>query len=96
MADITQTCTECGKKFLIISQEQEFLKKKGLPNPSLCPADRQLRRLARRGERTLYKTTCQKCGKQTITSYDPATATSPIYCKQCFQEYFDTHEIVQS
>ncbi|MBI3342818.1 zinc-ribbon domain containing protein [Candidatus Gottesmanbacteria bacterium] len=96
MADITQTCTQCGKKFLIIDQEQEFLKKKTLPLPTLCPTDRQARRLAGRGERTLYKTTCNKCKARVITSYDPAHATSAILCMKCYLAYFETHEMVTS
>lgn len=96
MVDITQTCTTCGKNFLIIPQEQEFLKKKNLPLPQLCPTDRQARRLATRGERTLYKTTCQQCGAQTITSYDPAKATSKILCKKCYLDFFEKNELVTS
>lgn len=94
MADITQTCTQCGKKFLIIDQEQEFLKKKQIPFPTLCPSDRQARRLAGRGERALYKTTCQECTASMITSYDPAKATSKILCKTCYRKYFEIHEMV--
>ena len=45
MADIVQTCTQCGKKFLIIDQEQKFLKGKGLLLPMLCPDDRQVKRI---------------------------------------------------
>ncbi len=93
MVDITQTCTQCGKKFLIIDQEQEFLTKKQLPSPTLCPTDRQARRLAGRGERALYKTTCQECATSMITSYDPAKATSKILCKTCYSKYFATHEM---
>ena len=94
MPDITQTCTQCGKKFLVIPQEQEFLEKKGLPLPTLCPTDRQARRLATRGERTLYKTTCQQCGNQVITSYDPAKATGKILCKKCYIDFFEKTELV--
>ena len=94
MADITKMCTKCGKKFLIISQEQEFLKKKNLPLPTLCPSDRQARRLDDRGERTLYKTTCQECGANMIASYDPAKEKSKIFCKNCYRKYFETHELV--
>ncbi|MBI4058220.1 zinc-ribbon domain containing protein [Candidatus Gottesmanbacteria bacterium] len=96
MSDITQTCTKCGKQFLIIVQEQEFLQKKGLSFPTLCPADRQVRRLANRGERMLYKTTCSQCGNRVITSYDPAKATSPILCKTCYVNYFETHDPLQT
>lgn len=92
MSDITQICSQCGKKFLIIELEQEFLTKRGLPLPDLCPADRQARRLARRGERNLYRTTCQQCKASVITTYDPAKATSKILCRQCYQEYFDKND----
>ena len=96
MTDITQTCSQCGKKFLVISQEQEFLKKKGLPLPTMCPTDRQARRLATRGGGALYKTTCQQCGVQTITSYDPAKAKSKILCKKCYIDFFEKNELVSS
>jgi len=95
MADITQICKKCGKKFLVIEIEQEFLKKKSLPLPTMCPSDRQLRRLVNRGERFLYRTKCQQCGAKMITSYDPAKVTSQILCKKCYREYYETHELVQ-
>jgi hypothetical protein len=95
MSDITQICGSCGKKFLIIAQEKEFLQKRGMPLPTLCPTDRQARRLETRGERTLYKTTCQQCGKDVVTSYDPAKAVSKILCKKCYLEYFEKNEIVE-
>ncbi|OGG29171.1 hypothetical protein A2973_01640 [Candidatus Gottesmanbacteria bacterium RIFCSPLOWO2_01_FULL_49_10] len=94
MADITQTCAQCGKKFLVIEVEQEFLKKKHLPLPALCPTDRQSRRLSGRGERTLYKTTCQECGTPVITTYDPKTVTSKILCRTCYQAFFDKNDPV--
>ena len=95
MSDITQICSSCSKKFLIIIQEQEFLQKRGIPLPTLCPTDRQSRRLATRGERQLYKTTCQQCGKDVITSYDPVQAVSNILCKKCYLEYFEKNELVE-
>jgi len=94
MADVTKICTQCDRKFLVIDLEQKFLKKKNLPFPTLCPSDRQGRRLASRGERTLYKTTCQECGDSVITSYDPVKATSKILCKTHYLKYFETHEMV--
>ena len=95
MADITQTCTQCGKKFLVIDVEQEFLERKGLPIPTLCPSDRQSKRLELRGERSLYKTNCQECGAGMVTSYDPKSVTSPILCKKCYLNFFEKHEVIQ-
>jgi ssDNA-binding Zn-finger/Zn-ribbon topoisomerase 1 len=96
MSDITQTCTKCNKKFLVIEPEQEFLKKKELPMPSMCPSCRQARRLEDRGERALYRTTCQKCGSSMITSYDPQKVTSKILCKKCFLEFMDQDNIIKT
>lgn len=95
MSDVTQTCSSCGKKFLIITQEQEFLQTRGIPLPTLCPTDRQTRRLASRGERSLYKTICQQCGKDVITSYDPVKAVSKVLCKKCYLEFFEKNELVE-
>ncbi|MBI4039317.1 zinc-ribbon domain containing protein [Candidatus Daviesbacteria bacterium] len=88
MANITQTCNKCGKQFLIIDTEQQFLQGKNLPMPTQCPNCRQERRLALRGERKLYRTTCQKCGKEIIISYDPKSVTSTILCKEDYEKHF--------
>ncbi len=88
MANITKTCTQCGKKFLITDQEQKLLENKKLPPPEECPTDRQLRRLKLRGERTLYKTKCQKCGKDIVVSYEPTKVHQTILCKEDYEKYF--------
>lgn len=82
----------CNKKFLVIDQELEFLKKKNLALPTLCPSDRQLRRLEGRGERSLFKTTCQQCSASMVTSYDPQRVTSKILCKTCYLAYFEKND----
>ncbi len=88
MANITETCKECSKKFLIIDQEQNFLQEKGLALPTSCPACRQTRRLKLRGERTLFRTKCSKCNKEIIVSYNPKTVTNQILCKKDYEQYF--------
>ena len=95
MADITATCSECGKNFLIIDQEQTFLQKRGLPLPGICPTDRQKARLSSRGERNLYKTKCQNCGASMITTYNPEKVTNRILCKKCYLEYFEKNDLMQ-
>lgn len=95
MADIVQSCTQCNKKFLIIDREQEFLKKKGLPLPTLCPYDRQAKRVKDRGERVLYRTVCQQCGTNMITSYDPKKAKSMVLCQKCYLAYFEKNDPIQ-
>src|SRR5579872_3338575 len=93
MAAITQNCTICGKKFLILDQEQKFLSEKKLPLPTYCPTCRQLRRLSLRGsERMLYKTQCQKCGKDIVVARDPKTTKNPIYCRKDYDQYFNEND----
>lgn len=95
MENITETCSKCSNQFLIIKKEQEFLKEKGLPNPTLCPACRQMRRLSLRGSRReLFKTTCQKCGKQIIVAFDPKKVTNPIYCREDYDKYFTENDAI--
>jgi ssDNA-binding Zn-finger/Zn-ribbon topoisomerase 1 len=85
--NVTKTCKKCGKQFLIIEKEQQFLNEKGIELPTDCPACRQTRRLKLRGERTLFKTTCNKCGKVIIVTFDPITVTNQILCRQDYDKY---------
>lgn len=87
MAAITQTCGKCSKQFLVIDQEQQFLREKNLPTPTQCPECRQARRLGLRGGRKLYRAKCSKCGKDIVTAYDPETATSPILCREDYDKW---------
>lgn len=88
MANISQTCAKCGKKFLVIETEQKFLTEKGLPLPMQCPTCRQLRRLALRGGRELFKSKCQECGKDIVVAYDPQKVKQAIYCKEDYEKFF--------
>lgn len=95
MPNLTQTCNKCGKQYLVIEREQKFLQDKGLPLPIHCPACRQLRRLMLRGnERTLFRTTCQKCGKEIIVSYDPEKTTNQILCKEDYEKYMAETDLI--
>lgn len=94
MVSITQTCTKCSKQFLVIDPEQQFLREKNLPLPTQCPNCRQERRLALRGERRLYRTKCQKCGKEIIVAYDPQKAESMILCREDYEKYTSENEYI--
>ena len=95
MAAITQTCTKCSRQFLIIDQEQNFLREKGLSFPTNCPSCRQLRRLLLRGnDRSLFKTTCQKCGKSIVVSYDPQKVQNNIFCKEDYEKFLSENDVL--
>lgn len=86
MSSEKSVCKKCGKDFLILVEEQEFLKKKKLPMPVECPKCRQDKRLSMRNERTLYKRKCDKCSKMMISPYRPESEFV-VYCQECFWEY---------
>jgi len=94
MQEIKKVCKTCGKEFWVIKQEQEFLQKMGLPYPSECPGCRQERRLKDRGERNLYRTTCQQCEKNIIVTYDPKKETRKILCRKCYLEWFEKNSVL--
>ena len=79
-------CKECEKDFLIIDEEEKFYEKKKLPHPEQCPSCRQKRRLSLRNERVLHKRKCDKCSKDTISTY-AADSEYQVYCQECFWEY---------
>lgn len=76
----TKKCQLSGKEFLITNKDRELLNKISpvfsrknylLPNPTLCPEERQRRRLSFRNERKLYKSKCSKTGREIISIYSP-------------------------
>lgn len=94
MDNIKKTCSKCGKEFWIIKQEQEFLHKMNLPFPTMCPGDREMRRLSERGERQLYRTKCQNCQKDIVVTYNPETEKRKILCRQCFLDWFEKNPVL--
>jgi len=89
MDNQTITCDKCKTQFLIIKAEKDFLHNRNISLPTKCPGCRQERRLSLRGsKRSLFKTKCQKCQKDIVTSFDPKTVKSPIYCREDYEKYF--------
>lgn len=76
----TKKCRISGKEFMITDKDLEFYdkispnfgeKKYSIPTPTLCPIERQRRRLAFRNERKFYHRKCNKTGNQMISIYSP-------------------------
>lgn len=76
----TKKCRISGKSFSITDKDLEFYdkispnfgaNKYSIPTPTLCPEERQRRRLAFRNERKFYHRKCDKTGNQMISIYSP-------------------------
>ncbi|MEI7511464.1 MAG: hypothetical protein WCJ84_04880 [Candidatus Peregrinibacteria bacterium] len=73
-----QTCALTGKPFEITPEDLAFYEKMGVPPPTLCPEERQRRRLAFRNERKLHHRECSATGKKIISIYS-ADQPFPVY-----------------
>lgn len=78
MSDIPLTCAACSSPFTLTPADVEFYQKMAVPHPTRCPKCRLQRRLAWRNERTLYKRTCDKSGREMISNLGP-DAPFPVY-----------------
>ncbi len=67
----TKTCQNCKQDFTIEPEDFDFYTKIKVPPPTFCPECRMIRRLTWRNERSLFKRTCAKTGKQVITMFHP-------------------------
>ena len=75
-----KTCAISWTQFPIYQSDLDFYTKISptfagekfqIPTPTLCPEERQRRRLSFRNERKLYKRTCNYSGKEIISIYSP-------------------------
>lgn len=75
-----KTCMVSGQPFAIYQSDLDFYNKISptfagqkfqIPTPTLCPEERQRRRLAFRNERKLYKRKCDATGDSIVSIYSP-------------------------
>jgi len=75
-----KTCAISGQPFAIFQSDLDFYNKISptfagqkfqIPTPTLCPEERQRRRLMFRNERKLYKRKCDATGDTIISIYSP-------------------------
>ena len=64
-----KTCTVSGKKFEITEDDLKFYEKMGVPVPTLCPEERQRRRISFRNFTNLYQRKCDGTKKNIISMY---------------------------
>lgn len=83
MSSETKICKNCQQNFTIEPDEAAFHEKMQVPSPTWCPQCRMARRMLFFNERSLYKRTCDLCGKEVISNHPPS-AKPPIYCQPCW------------
>ncbi|MBP9691571.1 hypothetical protein KBD81_05840 [Candidatus Woesebacteria bacterium] len=85
----TKNCRVSRKPFTVDAWEQDFLKKISpdfngkkylVPEPTLCPTERMIRRLGFRNERSLFYRKCDLTGKQIVAQY-PTNSEYKVYDK---------------
>lgn len=74
------TCPQCNSIFVVTDDDRVFLKKLApvigkntfeLPEPTLCPDCRQMRRQAAVNQLVLYRNTCALTGKPVVSHFHP-------------------------
>lgn len=77
------TCAQCKNEFEIFDADREFYQKIDVPEPTLCPHCRDIRRWASGNDLTLYRATCDLCRKDIISMYCP-DGPYTVYCTSCW------------
>lgn len=73
-----KVCAISKKEFLITDEDLKFYEKMGVPVPTLCPEERQRRRISFRNFTSLYQRKCDATGKNLISMYH-AKQPFPVY-----------------
>ena len=76
-------CQNCKKDFAVEPDDFAFYEKINVPAPTWCPSCRNMRRMAWREERTLYRDTCKMCGKSIVSIHAPG-GPFIVYCRECW------------
>lgn len=83
-----RTCKVSGQEFPIYQSDLEFYDKispifngvkYAIPVPTLCPEEREKRRLVRKNERKFYRRKCDATGENIISLYAPDSVTGSPY-----------------
>jgi hypothetical protein len=92
MTQIIKTCAVSGQQFEITEDDLAFYKKQGVPPPTLCPDERQRRRLMYRNERNLFLRKDSLTGEQIIARWTD-DSPFPVYnSKNWWSDQFDPFE----
>ncbi|MBU1018965.1 hypothetical protein KJ764_03280 [Patescibacteria group bacterium] len=83
--DDVLACEDCGKSYMVISQELKLYDKMGLEAPKDCPECRYKKLIAIKNPRYLWTRNCAKCNTGIQTTYAPDRSET-VYCKKCYLE----------
>src|SRR3989344_5606416 len=78
-----KSCQNCKTLFPIETDDTAFYERIGVPAPTWCPRCRMIRRFASVNSWSLFYRNCDKCGKRTLSAYDPAIKRI-VYCQPCW------------
>ncbi len=78
-----RNCQNCHQEFVIEPEDFDFYTKIDVPPPTFCPECREIRRIAFRNERALYRRKCDLCGETVVSRVSP-DKPYPMYCKECW------------
>lgn len=85
----SQICKISGEKFEITQKDIEFYEKMGVPAPTLCPKERQRRRLSWQNMRNLYPRSCAATGKNCISNYQENSGITIFDQKFWWSDFHD-------
>ena len=79
----SKKCLDCGTPFTVSESDASFYQKMKVNAPDFCPQCGVQRMMVFRNERIVYKRTCEKCNRETMSLYHP---DSPyvVYCHDCW------------
>lgn len=82
-------CKQCNVGFEITDKDREFYTKMDVPEPKLCPACRQQRRLAWANQINLYKRKCDATGRDIVSHYHPDSPVKVYAVDYWISDKFD-------
>lgn len=79
----TKSCQNCKQNFSIDADDFGYYERMQVPPPTMCPECRMIRRMATINSWSLFYRNCDKCGKRTLSVYEPSKKMT-VYCQPCW------------
>src|SRR3989338_11443960 len=78
-----KSCHQCQRPFEVTDQDQAFYQKIDVPEPTLCPRCRHLRRHGFVNDYVFYTRSCDLCTKNFVSIFPPKSEYV-VYCSECW------------